>query len=75
MPILADFGAEAGLWTLQDLAVLNGMSRLLSRALPIADADHALQRIMSEPDASFESWGDFRDMVRRGWGGWIFPLP
>ena len=63
MSILVDFGAEAGLWTLQDPSDMTGMSRLFSRALPIADADHALHHIMSELDASFESWGDFRDTL------------
>lgn len=73
--LLFDFGAEAGLWTLQDFLqeekrdqgeaddASASFSRLFSHALPIADVDHGLHHIMEEIPSAFSGWRLFKDTL------------
>ena len=42
--MLFDFGAEAGLWTLQAVSGSeeDALGRMFAKALPVADVDHGL---------------------------------
>ena len=64
MSYLSDFGAESGLYTMPNPngPATDDAGFLMKRALPIADADHALHHIMGEIDV-LDSWQEFKDTL------------